>query len=352
MGDGPEISVVVGAYSRPTYLMDAVRSVRGQTFPRDRIELVVVKNFRDEAIDRDLEAAGARVRFDDEPALGPWLLGAIRSTHAPVVTVLDDDDLFLPDRLAHVAEVFRSRPDVGFYRNRVEIIDAHGTLVPRSEWRPKGVDPYFDASGPIVIAPEGKTALVDLLFLRTRAGFNLSSMAFRRDLLDGPRGDCFAESRLPDLALLFAAVVAPCGMYLDDRRLTRHRVHPSNTTRRVDWLAWSAGSHRRLSEQALEFGKKDLAAYLRRQADHFDRLHRGGVLAERVAGNAGRREVAGGLAEYLRFLGRHPEERRWTLDVYGAAGYGAAYLVLPGLARRVQRRRGTASPVTGASVLS
>jgi glycosyltransferase involved in cell wall biosynthesis len=350
MGSDPEIAVVVGAYSRETFVLDAVRSVLDQSVPRDRVELLVTKNFVAPGIEEALARAGATTRFDETHRIGAWLLGAIRATRAPIVTLLDDDDLYAPDRLARVLEVFREHPEVGFYRNRVELVDERGGPVPRDTWPPRGSDPYFDTSGPIEVRPEGNSELVDLLFRRTRVAFNSSTMAFRREILDGRAGERFAQTRLPDSSLLLSAVVSSRSLYLDDRRLTRHRLHSENVTRGVGWLRWAVESNRGFAEEALEFGRADLAAFYDRSATHFERLLRSGEIVSRVSEGADRREVAGRAADYARFLARHPEERALSLDVWAAEAYAAAHLVSPGLARRVRRSRGlpaTVAPRSG-----
>jgi cellulose synthase/poly-beta-1,6-N-acetylglucosamine synthase-like glycosyltransferase len=43
----PYISVIVTAYNRRKYLSFALRSLEAQTLPRDRFEVIVVKNFED-----------------------------------------------------------------------------------------------------------------------------------------------------------------------------------------------------------------------------------------------------------------------------------------------------------------
>ena len=339
MGSGPEIAVVIGAYSRTAYVLDAVRSVLDQTLPRDRVELVVTKNFRHEEIDAALARAGVVSLFDETPRIGSWLLRAIRATHAPLVTLLDDDDLYAPERLARVVEVFRSHPELGFYRNRVEMVDARGGPIPRAAWPPRGTDAYFDTSGPILVRPGEKNDLVDLLFHRTRVSFNSSTMAFRREVLDGRRGEYFASTHLPDSSALLNAVLAPYGLYLDDRPLTRHRVHPGNITRGTGWLNWAAESYREFGQEAREFHHPELAVYYDRTAAHYERLFRSDELIDRVTGNAGRREVVRQAAEYLRFLGRHREERALSKDVWAVEAYAAGYLLSPRLAGELQRRR-------------
>jgi glycosyltransferase involved in cell wall biosynthesis len=342
MGSGPEISVVVGAYSRDAFVRDAVRSVLAQSLPRESVEVLVTKDFERPELDSELARAGVRTRLDPEGRIGTWLLGAIRATRAPIVTLLDDDDLYAPTRLARVLEVFRDHPEVGYYRNRVGLVDPEGRPIPTASWPPRAADPYFDAHGPELIRPDAKDGLVDLLFRRTRVSFNSSTMAFRREMLDGRRGEHFAATRLPDSSLLLNAVVSPSGLFLDDQRLTLHRVHPTNVTRNTGWLRWGLESSWGFAVEAREFGRIDFADHYERAAIHYDRMLRAGELVDRMAEGADRREVARRAAEYARFLGRHADERAWNRDVWAVEAYAASYLVSPGLTRRVQRARPTA----------
>jgi len=61
----PYISVIITAYDRKKYLLGAVQSALNQTLPKDLYEVIVIKNFRDETIDRQLEKWGGR-----QPILG------------------------------------------------------------------------------------------------------------------------------------------------------------------------------------------------------------------------------------------------------------------------------------------
>jgi glycosyltransferase involved in cell wall biosynthesis len=339
MPTGPEISVIVGAYSRETYLHLAVRSLLAQTIPRDRFEIVVVKNFRSPEADRELAAAGATVLFDEGQRIGRWLRHAIRASRAPIVTFLDDDDEFEPDRLERVLEVFRQHADLGYYRNRVRVIDSEGRSVPEDLWRYNEKDPALDQTGPVYLPREGKADLLDLATKRTRATFGSSTMALRRELLDGELGDEFERTQLPDLFQLLLAAVLPYGIYFDDRRLTRFRRYAGNVTRSAWWLGYAAESERDMAAIAKRFGHPEFSQWLASRAVNHERLFRGGTLVAQVGNGAGRRDVARLTAEYLRFLGRHPEERAWTLDTWAAVVYGLSDLLVPTLVSGIARAR-------------
>ncbi len=341
MSGPPEVAVIVGAYGRRPYLVRAVRSVLAQTLARDRFELLVTKNFTDAGIDAELARGAVPTLLDDDPRIGPWLLRAVGRTRAPLVAFLDDDDEFEPGRLAAVLEVLRANPGVGFYRNRVRVIDDGGSPIPVERWRPHERDASFDASGPVLLGPGAKSSVVRYASDGVNAGFNSSTMVVRRELLEGAFGEAFSRTQLPDLALYVLGALGPGSMYLDDRRLTRFRYYGGNVTHRVGWLRHAGLSNRDLAAFARSRGQAALSAWLDREADHYDRLYRSGSLVEGIVRGEGREAAARRAAEYLRFLARHPAERRWTLDVWAAPIYATVNALVPSLARSVAERRPT-----------
>ncbi len=344
MAPAPEVAVVVGDFGRRRFLPFALRSVESQRLPRPRFEVVVTKNYRDEALDRALERSGATVLFDPEPRIGRWLRRAVDASRAPIVTFLDDDDEYEPDRLERVLSVFGEHPGLGFYRNRVSVLDAEGQSVPPARWRSLEADAAFDTLGPIYVGPEEPERLLDLAAHRTYVTFNSSTMALRRDLLDGDVGESFERTELPDQALFLAALLSRRGVFLDDRRLTRYRYYPGNVTREVGWLARAEASYADLATLAARHDRPRVAAWLSERSVHYGRMFRGRRLVDRVTGRAARAEVARQTAEYLRYLARHPAERRFTLDTWAAGAYGLAYVPLGPLVAELARARLTAAP--------
>ena len=339
MAPSPEIAVIVGDYSRRRYLGGALRSLADQTLARERFEIIVTKNYQDVELDRVLAASGTTVLFDEEPRIGRWLRRAVNASRAPLVTFLDDDDEFEPERLARIIEVFRRHSDLGFYRNRVTVIDADGRRVPPDRWDPLMTDADLDAVGALYLAANDRHKLFELTTQRAHASFNSSTMALRRELLAGELGDAFERTQLPDHFLLLSAVLAERALFLDDRRLTRYRLHPGNVSTSVPWLRAAAGSYRGMADLAARFRCPEFAHWLYDLSAHFGRMSLGSQLVLRVATGAGRREIGEKTFEYLRYLGGLPRERAWTLDTWAAGLYGAAYLGWPSLVRRFARAR-------------
>jgi hypothetical protein len=262
------------------------------------------------------------------------------------VTFCDDDDELEPDRLERILTTFRDHPDLGFYRNRVRVIDSEGRPIPEERWRVHERDSAFDTLGAVYRAPDQKSDLLNLTTQQTHATFATSSMALRRELLDGELGDAFERTQLEDLFLFLTGVISPYGVYLDDRRLTRYRFYAGNVTHSLRWLGHATESERDMASLAEAHGRRDFARWLAARSVNHERLFQGGTLVTRIGSGAARGEVAGRTAQYLRFLAEHPEERAWTLDVWAAAIYGVADLAFPPLARQVARARLAARAVS------
>jgi glycosyltransferase involved in cell wall biosynthesis len=112
----PTVSVVMPTYQRPTYLARAIESVLAQTF--DDFEVIVVDDndadtdFRDEtrALMRHFESDG-RVTTVEHPrnrGISAARNSGIAQARAPFIAFLDDDDAWLPEKLARQLEVFDS----------------------------------------------------------------------------------------------------------------------------------------------------------------------------------------------------------------------------------------------------
>lgn len=334
----PKVSVIVGAFSRRDYLRSAVRSVLDQSLGRSEFEIVVVKNFRDPEIDRELEAEGVRCRFDAEPHVGRWLLGAIREARAPLVTFLDDDDLYTPDRLQRLVDIYRRQPDIGYYHNRSTVIDRDGVSIPPERWREHETARRVPDDGWYVPASEKLRGLERLI--DAEAGFNLSAMALRRDDAVGPLSVVFeAAEHVTDLPTFLVGLLSPRAIFLDGRRITSYRHHGQNRTMDVGWLEDARADRARLAAAVRRAGSPEYANWVSGLADHFEKLVRIDTIADAIRGRADRRTIARLSGMYLRFLGRHPDER--TLDplTWGTELFAGAYVLLPRWTRRLRLAR-------------
>ncbi|ADL19086.1 glycosyl transferase family 2 [Acidilobus saccharovorans 345-15] len=123
------ISVIVTAYNRKQYLPHALRSLEAQTLPRDRFEVIVVKNFEDPVSDSIIRRNGWKEVYSDEQYQGRFLLAGLEEAKGDIITFLDDDDMYREDRLEKVYTTFKSVTDVVYFYNSQKPIDEQGNIL-------------------------------------------------------------------------------------------------------------------------------------------------------------------------------------------------------------------------------
>lgn len=111
----PAITVVVPTHNRPALLLETLDSLRSQTFCS--WEAVVVDDGSDPPVDfaRLRETYGPRVRgvrHDRARGVAAARNSGVAASKAPIVTFLDDDDLFAADCLEKASEVLSRHPDI------------------------------------------------------------------------------------------------------------------------------------------------------------------------------------------------------------------------------------------------
>ncbi len=210
----PAVSVVMAAKNYARYLPTAVGSVERQTFPD--WELIIV----DDGSADDTPAAvrpflaDPRVRYHRSDKLGQPRaknLG-VGLSRGRIITFLDADDVWLPEKLARQVDVLAANPEVGVCFGRRGLIDDAGERLPVS-------DPP---------APTGR--VLDELFLRNFVCF--SSVAVRREVFDHVGG---FDPAL-DLAIDYDLWLRAARHYefgLVDEELVLYRTGHGNLSRRL-----------------------------------------------------------------------------------------------------------------------
>lgn len=142
----PLVTAVIPTFNRAADLCVAVRTAVAQTYPADRLEIVVV----DDGGTDDTEAAlsrefGARVRYLRRANSG---VSAARnlgmaSARGELLALLDDDDEWRPTKIARQVEILAARPEVGMVITDVERMDERRVgfeifrrreFIPRDGW--------------------------------------------------------------------------------------------------------------------------------------------------------------------------------------------------------------------------
>ncbi len=165
--DQPAFSVIIPLYNYERYIAQAVKSVQAQTYPN--FEIVICNDGSKDnggALADELAAADSRIRVIHQPNAGLPAArnSAIRHARNPWLALLDADDQFFPDTLAHHAATITTNLAALFthgYYHRLE---------------PDGSTTVLDGS--FQSTPTGPREYFDRVFL------NPSCVCFHRDLLD------------------------------------------------------------------------------------------------------------------------------------------------------------------------
>ncbi|MFP3288098.1 MAG: glycosyltransferase family A protein [Acidilobus sp.] len=232
MTDQPYISVIVTAYNRRRYLPFALRSLETQTLPRDKFEVIVVKNFNDKESDDIISRNGWKDVYNDDPYHGRMVLAGLEESRGEVITFLDDDDMYANNRLEEIYKAFALYDRLVYFHNSQTIIDDKGNLLerpPLSKNLVGGTPIIVDVDKLRRLAKKYNVSVFDLaLKVRANAWHNNSSAAVRRGVLEADAHLLRELLAAFDAFALASSLRAGGLLYLTDERLTLYRVHGEN----------------------------------------------------------------------------------------------------------------------------
>jgi glycosyltransferase involved in cell wall biosynthesis len=133
--EAPAVTAVVPTHRRPELMRQAVQSIVDQTYPGP-IEIIVVFDACEPELP-PVETGPTRtmravVNQRSRGLAGARNTGIVQAQHA-FVAFLDDDDTWLPDKLAAQMPIFAAHPDVRLVGTAMQVDDGHTTherLVP------------------------------------------------------------------------------------------------------------------------------------------------------------------------------------------------------------------------------
>ena len=213
--DKPKVSVLLCTYNRASLVGRAVQSALDQTF-RD-FELIVID---DGSVDNTRDVV---TRFGDPRIRYMWqensgLAGsrhvAVECARGEYVTFLDDDDLYLPHKLAEQVEFMNAHPDVGWSSGGYVVQDMEGNTV--AEQRPWQAWPCLGIETWLFQCPTCPSAVI-----------------VRRELLRSIDDFDPAQGPCEDWDVWLRLANAGCGMAWLETIVCIYRVHSGNWTKSI-----------------------------------------------------------------------------------------------------------------------
>jgi glycosyltransferase involved in cell wall biosynthesis len=221
----PSVSVILPCYNHQDYVQNALESVLAQTLAD--IEVIAIDDCSSDATAQILEGFDdsrlTLVRHEHNRGSAETINEGIRRSKAPYVAILNSDDLYHPERLAHCLEFARGN-NAMLVGTDMELIDRSGEVVQdrASDW----IDWYRELKQTYRLSGDLAAALIaGNLFITT------SNFFVHRDLFDsiGPLAD---YRYVQDYEFLLRAIAAhPQRAHWLEEKLLSYRLHPSNTIR-------------------------------------------------------------------------------------------------------------------------
>ena len=223
----PLVSVIVLAYDRKRYLMNAVTSVLNQEIDRSDYEIIVSKNFQDESIDKFLEDNHVISIIDNVQGIGPRLGGCLLKARGEIISFLEDDDAWEPNKLSNVINAFLGDDRVGYYHNAYLPINEDG--IETKEWiHHKNIKFRKE------ILPQSFT-LKDIVHLvKFSPNFNMSSISISRRLAMQLINDFSKIRYAVDTFLFVGSIFYGFAFIIDNKKLTRYKIHQSNMNQKTN----------------------------------------------------------------------------------------------------------------------
>lgn len=202
------ISVIITAYRRKEFLLSAVESVLHQTLSRDYYEIIVIKDFEHEELDRFLDQNKVRNISIGDCNIGTMLFKAIEESRGKVISFLDDDDMFHSNKLEIVYNTFSSNRDIAYYWN----------------------DFTSKNSFSLVSINDSSVAIYNsfkkVLTIGNKVRYNMSSITINRNNISFVEKKLFSNIESgQDIALFFLSLSNRGKFAFDKRKLTFYRIH-------------------------------------------------------------------------------------------------------------------------------
>ena len=222
-----KISVIVTAHDRKQYLLEALNSIISQDAGRENFEILCVKNFEDEKIDRYCETHSIKVIVTTDGPLGDKMGKGIEKAEGELISFLDDDDLFDQQKISRILEIQNRFPDLNYYHNSVEKIDENGIPISNSI---SETEPVFST-----VKVSGNSCNQIGEIIRSRGDWYSSTIVVSRNVADKAVPFLLTQSASFDKVLFLTALSLEGTIVLDNLKLTKYRFHESLTTINSDF---------------------------------------------------------------------------------------------------------------------
>jgi len=219
------VSVVICGYNREDFIRDAVNSILKQTLDKIFLEIVVVTNYEMQELTKlmiDAQCDFTILQGADEP-LGSYYSKAINVARGNIISFLDDDDEFAPEKLDYIVDKFDKYPDLVFINNDVVVIDSYGNQLRNME-----NDFRFKSGRTSEILLDAKNPDLCYEAIRKHGNFCNSSISVKKSKIKDYDEFLKHVAGAEDDFFFFSSLFSGGKLLISERKLTYYRVHSKN----------------------------------------------------------------------------------------------------------------------------
>lgn len=214
----PKVSVIINCYNGEKYLREAIDSIYAQTYTDWEIIF-----WDDASTDRSADIAKS---YDDRlkyhtgakaVSLGQARNRAIEKSQGEYIAILDQDDMWLPDKLELQVPLFECNPSVGLvFSDAVDFFQDTG----------RSISHFLNLN---LMPPRGM--IFGYLFIFSNYPISMPTAVFRKKALDSLSGWFDERYRFAEEYDLFLRMSYKWGCDYVNKPLAVYRIHDSNNTK-------------------------------------------------------------------------------------------------------------------------
>ena len=233
--------IIIIAYNRKDYIYKAFLSAFNQNYPRDDYEIIVVSNFMDEEISKSAKANPnfIKIVLSENVGYGYKLKEGINIANGEYICFLDDDDMFVENKLSLLNNIISKENNIGIIKNYCNLIDPMDNNIvmksnindimalaePLNYYNIK----YKNENG-FSIVDKYQNSYTDLI----RAFSNTSSLTLLKSIIVKYFNKLCQILIGPEDFLLTVAMIENKNCIITESVLTRYRVHNNNNSTNQD----------------------------------------------------------------------------------------------------------------------
>ena len=222
-----KVSIIITAYNRKSYLMNALRSLVSSKITNLELEIIVIKNFIDKKIDEYLSKIKAKSILGKEAPLCNYVYQGIINSTGKYLFFLEDDDLFFPSKIDYVISLMESR-QIDYYHNSYIALDENESKINSMAYRTNRM--------PIVLEKQKRDVARIGRLMKIKGDINLSSICISRNLFLHSKEIIFLKDLPagPDWFIFYLALQNGFILYFDNKILTKYLIHDSTANTKSD----------------------------------------------------------------------------------------------------------------------